>query len=299
MASIPMQFHVEKRRNGAGVAAATGVFVAVCGATASASDVWSSTFTAPRRGSATPIVSSAPVAETTATRIRLAPESWYGEAPRLATIMVALAAAGGTVGARRLRRCMAGGSINSDGRRALPRETRLKAFEEENGAIPPLGFWDPLGLSRDGDVAEFKRRREAEIKNGRVAMYATLGYMVPEFIGKLPGYLSPSEDILFRDVPNGLAAVEKVPLEGWLQILAWCGFLETVVNQPQHPTEPGNFYKGRLGIFWNKIIKDPKDRRDELNKELSNGRLAMVAITGMLFQNGVTGTTESAMWFPQ
>ena len=32
---------------------------------------------------------------------------------------------------------------------------------------PPVGFWDPLGLSSDGDVAVFKRRREVELKHGR------------------------------------------------------------------------------------------------------------------------------------
>ena len=32
---------------------------------------------------------------------------------------------------------------------------------------PPVGFWDPLGLSADGDVAVFKRRREVELKHGR------------------------------------------------------------------------------------------------------------------------------------
>ena len=32
---------------------------------------------------------------------------------------------------------------------------------------PPVGFWDPLGLSADGDVTVFKRRREVELKHGR------------------------------------------------------------------------------------------------------------------------------------
>lgn len=33
----------------------------------------------------------------------------------------------------------------------------------------PLGYFDPLGLSKDGDVDTFRRRRESELKNGRVA----------------------------------------------------------------------------------------------------------------------------------
>ena len=45
----------------------------------------------------------------------------------------------------------------------------------------PVGFFDPLKLSADGDVATFKRRRAAELKHGRVCMLATLGYIVPEY----------------------------------------------------------------------------------------------------------------------
>jgi hypothetical protein len=45
----------------------------------------------------------------------------------------------------------------------------------------PLGFFDPMGLCRDGDVLTFKRRRETEIKNGRVAMWAVAGYITPEY----------------------------------------------------------------------------------------------------------------------
>merc|ERR1712190_180953 len=100
----------------------------------------------------------------------------------------------------------------------------------------------------DGDIQDFFRRRESELKHGRIAMFATIGYIVPCY-GKLPGYLSPTLDIKFEDVPHGLGAFSKVPLEAWLQIIAFCGWFELVVYQPKHPTEPGNYYKGRLGAF--------------------------------------------------
>eukprot|EP00439_Symbiodinium_sp_Y106_P046476 s2928_g5.t3 len=105
-----------------------------------------------------------------------------------------------------------------------PKKTRRgssmkrRAFEDELGVQAPLGYFDPLGISKDGDFGEFYRRREAELKNGRVAMYATIGYIIPEYF-RFPGYLAPSEDVLFEDVPNGLRALGKVPPEGWLQII--------------------------------------------------------------------------------
>ncbi|KAL9138938.1 Light-harvesting complex-like, partial [Amphidinium carterae] len=71
-------------------------------------------------------------------------------------------------------------------------ETVLMAFESERGVQDPVGFFDPLGFTADGSVENFKRRRQTEMKHGRVAMLATMGYITPEITGKLPGYLSPS-----------------------------------------------------------------------------------------------------------
>ena len=56
--------------------------------------------------------------------------------------------------------------------------TRLKVLVSKpyrrpktNPTLPVSGFWDPVGYTRDGSVETFKRRRETEIKHGRVAMY--------------------------------------------------------------------------------------------------------------------------------
>merc|ERR1712224_1000026 len=99
------------------------------------------------------------------------------------------------------------------------------AFENELGAMRPLGFWDPVGFCKDGDAADFYRRRCVEIKHGRVSMIAAIGYIVPEYF-RFGGYCAPSEGIAFSDVPNGLAALGKVPGAGWGQIFAFCGLLE-------------------------------------------------------------------------
>merc|ERR1712203_896477 len=104
---------------------------------------------------------------------------------------------------------------------ALYTASPLRAFESELGVQEPVGFWDPLGLAADGDMASFKRRRSVEIKHGRICMLATMGYITPEITGKFPGFLSPSEGLKFADVPNGLAAISKVPALGWIQILLY------------------------------------------------------------------------------
>merc|ERR1712050_297811 len=94
---------------------------------------------------------------------------------------------------------------------ALYTDSPLRAFEGELGVQAPVGFWDPLGFTKDGDAVAFKRRRASEIKHGRISMLATMGYITPELVGKWPGYLSPSNDLRFEDIPNGLGAISKVP----------------------------------------------------------------------------------------
>ena len=42
----------------------------------------------------------------------------------------------------------------------------------------PVGFWDPVGFTSDGDVASFKRRRSVELKHGRISMMATMGALI-------------------------------------------------------------------------------------------------------------------------
>merc|ERR1712113_1357891 len=90
-------------------------------------------------------------------------------------------------------------------------DSPLRAFESELGVQAPVGFWDPVGFTKDGDVKAFKRRREVEIKHGRVSMLATMGYITPEVAGKFPGYLSPLNNLKYEDIPNGLAALKVVP----------------------------------------------------------------------------------------
>merc|ERR1711870_230961 len=161
----------------------------------------------------------------------------------------------------------------------------LRAFENELGVQAPVGFWDPLELSKDGNEDVFKRRRSVEIKHGMVSMFACMGYMPPEITGKWPGYLSPSAGLKFADIPNGLAAISKVPAAGWFQILAYGGYCEISGGFDEYE-------KGAPGDYGFKVLtaSDPEAKKKKLNAEIANGRLAMMAIIGMFFQDGLTGS---------
>eukprot|EP00434_Breviolum_minutum_P007041 symbB.v1.2.006212.t1/scaffold355.1/size243294/22 len=188
---------------------------------------------------------------------------------------------------------------------SLYTDSPLRAFEGELGVQAPVGFWDPLGLSADGDVDTFKRRRAVELKHGRICMLACVGYIVPEYF-RWPGYLSPEKGIKFADMPHGIAAISKVPLEGWVQIALFLGHYEGYFWRQDPKRAPGDYEGyGFLGVGKNFIFnfdpiefKDPEVRKTKLAAEIANGRLAMVALMAMLFQNGTVGTTGPAMWLP-
>jgi len=174
----------------------------------------------------------------------------------------------------------------------------LGAFESELGVQAPLGFFDPLGFVKNGDELNFKRRRQEELKNGRVAMWATLGYIIPEYV-RFPGFCDPSSGLKFSDIPNGVAAMSKLPLAGGLQIFLFIGHLEIGLLKQDGKRAPGDFENvGYLGIPYAEGIADPEARKRSLNSELANSRLAMLAIAGMIVQNGIFGTTGPQMWLP-
>jgi len=186
---------------------------------------------------------------------------------------------------------------------AMQKVTAVAAYDasKELGVCDPLLFWDPIGFcAGDCTKEDFDRRRAVELKHGRLCMMACIGMLWTDVFGKFDGYLSPSLDIKFEDVPSGIAAVSKVPWQGWSQIFLFVGLIETQLFKDQalggfgfgkyggtDGKEPGNF---GWGYPWGAgSIKDPEVRKTKLLGELNNGRLAMVAFSGLVAQNGVTG----------
>lgn len=119
-------------------------------------------------------------------------------------------------------------------------------------------------------------------------MAATLGMLVQE-TSRFTGLLSPSENLAFSDVPNGLAALDVVPLAGWVQIAVLIGAHEVLVKQ-REGRKPGDFGTGYFGV----ALDDQSARQlRALNVEVSNGRLAMLGILGMFASEIIHG---EALW---
>ena len=138
--------------------------------------------------------------------------------------------------------------------------TASSGFENEIGVIDPTGFWDPCGLTNGIDQATFDQYRTAELKHGRVAQLAVIGYVTQE-VYRFDFDISPG--LPCADVPNGVAAINAIPPLGWAQIFFLIGAVD---------------YYGYLGDF--KIGKpelEPDVLEERQLQELQHGRLAMIA----------------------
>jgi len=143
--------------------------------------------------------------------------------------------------------------------------------------------FDPLGLSERAPewVNWF---REAELKHGRQAMLAVVGLVVPEFV-RIPG-----EAYSFEAIPKVIDAHDALLDTSMKQILLWISLWEAMSlgalsNMNEFDREPGNFGFDPLGM----MPKDEAGKKAMQLKELKNGRLAMVAIGGMIHGAIVTG----------
>jgi len=154
----------------------------------------------------------------------------------------------------------------------------------------PMPF-STAGTSVNFDPAGFAERapewlpwfREAELKHGRAAMLATVGMVVPEFI-RIPG-----EQFSFESIPRVIEAHDKLP-DSMSQIFLWISLLEAcswgaLANMNEFDRAPGDFGFDPLGLF----PTDPEKQKEFQLAELKNGRLAMIAIGGMVAGASVTG----------
>jgi hypothetical protein len=159
-------------------------------------------------------------------------------------------------------------------------------FSDLPGVVPPWGYFDPVQLSAGANEGQILFFREAELKHGRVCMVATLGFYVGERFHPLFGgdIDAPS----FSTELFGSSALAPF----WGAILVASGGIELITSagrwqgtQSQGLTQelsPG-VIPGDLGFDpLNLKPDDPEQFLELQNKELLNGRLAMIASIGMI-----------------
>eukprot|EP00751_Fragilariopsis_kerguelensis_P014328 CAMPEP_0170772382 /NCGR_PEP_ID=MMETSP0733-20121128/8673_1 /TAXON_ID=186038 /ORGANISM="Fragilariopsis kerguelensis, Strain L26-C5" /LENGTH=202 /DNA_ID=CAMNT_0011114425 /DNA_START=190 /DNA_END=798 /DNA_ORIENTATION=+ len=164
--------------------------------------------------------------------------------------------------------------------------TQSAAMEDMVGSVDLRGKefkFDPLKLS-ETYAPLLPWFREAELRHGRTAMLAVLGFIATDFV-RIPG-----EMYSFEAIPKTIDAhnilVEQGPM---VQLLMWVGLFDLIITAPAcAATMNGERDAGDFG--W--MTYAPKDKEGFDGKrasELLNGRLAMCAVGGIATQSVLTG----------
>merc|ERR1719454_2394105 len=176
------------------------------------------------------------------------------------------------------------------------------------GAIAPAGEFDPAQLLEGRSKAEVYRFREAELTHGRVGMLAAAGFLVQEFFHPL----------FSADGGPAIEQIPKLPPPLWFGMTLGIGIAETIriqkgfanpydgeinaqsenIGTPQttFPRADSTFQRLRPGYVPGDLgfdplglaPEDPAEFRIMQEKELSHGRLGMIAAAGFMAQEAVS-----------
>merc|ERR1719478_1975387 len=193
----------------------------------------------------------------------------------------------------------------------------LEALAKEQN--PVLGFYDPMGMADldlwgQGSEASIGWLRHAEIKHGRVAMAAFVGYIAAanyENIG------APMASKMYPPIASGLSAPEvwdALPFLAKLQIIGAIGVFEHIsedknflaADGKKHymrggtpgymPTFKANVHPVPLNLwdpfgFTKGLSAEQKQKK--LIAEVNNGRLAMIGLFGFISAGSVPGSVPA------
>jgi len=191
------------------------------------------------------------------------------------------------------------GETQGDMSIALPFAPRPKLLD---GTLPGDVGFDPLGFAGN-DMTSLKYMREAEIKHGRLAMLAVVGWPLAELFDKkiatalnLPVLLTKTGES--PSVLNG--GLEKISPFYWLLVVSIAGIFEidsySTQEEKQNKYILGDCGFDPLGLF----PDNKKEQHEMMTKEIKHGRVAMMAILGFVVQEALYNqpvTAETPMFF--
>lgn len=192
-------------------------------------------------------------------------------------------------------------------------ETKADLENLASKANPVVRYYDPLKLADasfwgTSSEATIGFLRESEIKHGRVAMFAFVGYCVHANGITWPWAMNLAGDP-FPKVASAPEAWDAIPDAAKYQIILFVGFLEfwRESNSGTHYMsggKPGYFPPfdaafipgGALDLYdplgRAKSMSDEKRER-RLVMEINNGRLAMLGIFGFISEGAIDGAVPA------
>merc|ERR1711966_245404 len=158
------------------------------------------------------------------------------------------------------------------------------------GILDPTGFFDPAGFCSQEGVTEGKIRfyREVELKHARVAMLAAFGFPVAEQFHPLFATDDAPSYIAFQQTPLQTFWPVVVGVIAVLEVFSVFTFENpgTKLWGIRKDPVPGDLGFDPLGLK----PSNAAALAEMQTKELNNGRLAMIAIAGMVGQELATGS---------
>ncbi|GMH81313.1 hypothetical protein TrVE_jg8718 [Triparma verrucosa] len=200
----------------------------------------------------------------------------------------------------------------------LPSSTVLRESKSDLRTLaadlnPVVKYYDPWGLSDANLWGSTEEQtigwlRHAEIKHGRVAMFAFIGFIVHANQITWPWPMTNAGDP-FPKADSAPAAWDAIPEAAKIQIMLFVGFLEfwSEANMEKHYMRggrPGDFPDfnnkyipgGALNLYdpfgWNKSLS-PESKEKRLLAEINNGRLAMIGIMGFCAESELEGSVPA------
>lgn len=183
---------------------------------------------------------------------------------------------------------------NKDGQskemsKSLPFIARPKLLD---GSLPGDVGFDPFGFA-GADKASLLYMREAEVKHGRLAMLAVVGWPIAELFDKaiaealgLPIALTKNGNS--PSVLNG--GLEKIDILYWVAVVTLAAIVEIESSKVQE-TKGKDYLSGDVGFDPLGLFPKTKEGKFEMmTKEVKHGRLAMMALLGFIVQEALYRT---------
>lgn len=178
---------------------------------------------------------------------------------------------------------------------------------------PVVKYWDPLGLVSSSPWGFSEEQtigwlRHSEIKHGRVAMAAFVGYIVQSnFVFPWPltlgGTPHPSAELTPPEQWDALPFAAKLQIVGFVGFLEFFSELNVDGSNPHYTKggKPGYFppLKGNVPHNVPFNLYDPFNKNKKMTeeqkkagllKEINNGRLAQLGIFGFLCEQTIPGS---------
>jgi len=165
------------------------------------------------------------------------------------------------------------------------------------GSLDPVEEFDPFGFADRADLTQMKAYREAETTHGRVAMLAFLGFLVTE----QPIEFHPLVETVNRDIGPAIRHLDEVRASTpfFFELLAVAIGAAEFSRALKGWESPGNnddlvlrdsYYPGDIGFDPLGLKPDNFEEFSAMStKELQHGRLAMLAVAGIVAQELVNG----------